>query len=666
MRICVRSCSWFAVCCLMVVLSLPYSLPVHAQSADSMEEVVVTSTRLPGEPVSSDQFPGRVEVISGEELRKKPQRTVAHALQQLPGFTMRDDGGNEYDQVLGVRGFSDGQDVLYLIDGIRVNDRGDNGIDFQALPPVEAIRKIEVIYGPSSSQFGEGAQSATVNILTRDEVKEDQLSIGGGSYSHVDGSLTKGFDLGKWNGVLVGRAQDRDGYRDNSASSLENGMLNLKRRFGSGEVIEFNTSWNHSRVGAPNALTDTQVGQDRRQTQTPDDYREVDHELYRLNYRRHFDNGFELNASLNKQNRETFFHSTSIVFGSLSLISSEEDINGLQLEGSYPAHFMGLEHQLSGGIEYDRTRKDYVDAGDFPADRTDEKEIEAIYLDDRIDLNDRLTLFGGVRFDQTRIDVEDDQNDTEFHFSYDPETVHSGLSYDVSDGLRVYGQYGEAFIPPSFGDIAQFGGGFVNFNPDIEPEQNDQIEVGAEYIQGSNSLSLTWFEIETEDEIVFNSTSSTNENLDETEREGIELSGEWWVQPRWKLSANYTYLDAEISRRPTNPSQVGNDIPMVPDHRATATLEYQPSDALSVAVDGLYVDEQFVQSDNDNGRDPLEAYEVVDLTADWSFTRRGSLNVSVKNLFDQHYSSRAVLSSGTVYFSPAPERRAELTISYTF
>ena len=65
-----------------------------------------------------------------------------------------------------VRGASFGQ-VLVLVDGVRLNDAQSGHHNGDIPVPLDAVERIEVLYGPASSLFGADAFGGTVNVITR-------------------------------------------------------------------------------------------------------------------------------------------------------------------------------------------------------------------------------------------------------------------------------------------------------------------------------------------------------------------------------------------------------------------------------------------------------------------------------------------------------------------
>jgi outer membrane receptor protein involved in Fe transport len=130
--------------------------------------VVITATKRE-QPV--DEAPSITTVITHEEIRSRGCRSVAEALQAVPGIALIDD--HTYWHI-GVRGvFSDFETpsdvVKVMINGQAVAFRplGANLLG-RELIPIEAVKRIEVIRGPGSALYGANAFLGMIHVITFD------------------------------------------------------------------------------------------------------------------------------------------------------------------------------------------------------------------------------------------------------------------------------------------------------------------------------------------------------------------------------------------------------------------------------------------------------------------------------------------------------------------
>src|SRR5918995_6915081 len=148
------------------------------------EPVVVTATRFEERYVSQ---PVNLTVITAEEIRASPAKTVPDLLAERAGIVVRDlFGNNASSTTVDMRGFgSTGtQNTLILVDGRRVVDIDLSGVQWSAVP-LSAIERIEIVRGGGSVLYGEGATAGVINIITRSPAPgKTELTLRGsvGSY----------------------------------------------------------------------------------------------------------------------------------------------------------------------------------------------------------------------------------------------------------------------------------------------------------------------------------------------------------------------------------------------------------------------------------------------------------------------------------------------------
>lgn len=157
-------------------------------SLESMLQVEVTTASKTGQRLS--QAPATVTVISRDEFMRYGWQTVAEALTSVPGLYLS--SGRDY-LYAGVRGVSLPRDVnsrvLLLIDGHTMNNpwSAAGHLDELLAIPVEAVERVEVIRGPSSSIYGSNAFLAVVNIISR---RSDAEAAAAPTQIVVDGSAS--------------------------------------------------------------------------------------------------------------------------------------------------------------------------------------------------------------------------------------------------------------------------------------------------------------------------------------------------------------------------------------------------------------------------------------------------------------------------------------------
>lgn len=162
----------------LLFTSIAALLPLSSALADTatdnrqptdFDAVVVTAA---GFEQKLTDAPASISVVSAEELRERPYLTLIDAVRDLEGVDVGETSDKTGQRTISIRGM--GSDyTLILIDGRRQNNHGDiypnafGGNQFNHIPPLDAIERIEVIRGPASTLYGADALGGVINIITK-------------------------------------------------------------------------------------------------------------------------------------------------------------------------------------------------------------------------------------------------------------------------------------------------------------------------------------------------------------------------------------------------------------------------------------------------------------------------------------------------------------------
>ena len=125
-------------------------------SAEAIEEVVVTSA------LTSSNIEKPLHVLSGEEISTSPSGSLGETLGDLSGVSIADYGQGVGQPI--IRGML-GSRVKILNNGVSVRDVSGLGADHPNDVDMNAVQQIEVIKGPSSLLYSNGAIGGLVNIV---------------------------------------------------------------------------------------------------------------------------------------------------------------------------------------------------------------------------------------------------------------------------------------------------------------------------------------------------------------------------------------------------------------------------------------------------------------------------------------------------------------------
>lgn len=131
-------------------------------------------------PQELEKYGSDVEVTDSEEIKDKGFVDVAQALQMdTPGLFLAQRGGPFSYLDISLQG-SRTQDMLFLVDGVRINNRLYSGTITDTLP-ASMVERIEVLKGGQSLYYGTQAAAGVINVVTRSYTDDfnGQVNVGG-------------------------------------------------------------------------------------------------------------------------------------------------------------------------------------------------------------------------------------------------------------------------------------------------------------------------------------------------------------------------------------------------------------------------------------------------------------------------------------------------------
>ncbi len=202
---------------LVVVLAAAGLRPGVAAQADDAP-ATGASTRL-GEVVVEAERP--LSTASSDDIRARdydlrPHGTTQEILNDIPGLVVsQHQGGGKAPQWL-IRGFDadHGTDIAVSIDDLPINFRshahGQGYADLNPLIP-EVVDTIQLRKGPYFAEYGDFATAGALNVVTRDEFKENFFLGEGGSFDVMRYVGGASHDFGVVKGLVAGQAYFADG-----------------------------------------------------------------------------------------------------------------------------------------------------------------------------------------------------------------------------------------------------------------------------------------------------------------------------------------------------------------------------------------------------------------------------------------------------------------------
>lgn len=630
----------------LALLSI-FAAPARAQEATSENEradtelkpIVLTSTKK-GERVydtlsgSSGIDRDRLDV----EMQGAPVSQIVTAIPGLSTQTSADDPGT----AINMRGLQDFGRVNVLVDGARQNFQ-KNGHEANGTFYIDTqmLKSVDVTRGPSSTVYGSGAIGGVVNFTTIDA---DDILLPGATKG---GRVRIGIDTNGFGPTLHGEAAAKI---DDIADFLIAGTLFKPDDYesGGGETIQ---SGQYLRSGLAKAR-----------------FRPTDDQEFSLSASRYFNSFDNGTTSLRKIDvtvdtytagyRYTpadsdFWDFSAKVYYTGTL--SDQGATGGDTGQSFDIGTTGfdilntstfdtgdLAHELTYGGDFFRDKVKTVDEAGSSDDLTPSgtRIAYGVYIQDKISYDDWLEVIGALRYDAYRL-----ENDK---IEIDGNRISPKITVGVTpwEEVTFYATYAEGYRAPALTETLIDGfhpppvmGRFFP-NPNLKPEVAHTIEAGVnlrfnEVLTDDDRLlvKLGIFQNDVDDYIdqVFQMFPIPGgyqyQNIAEARIKGFEFEASYDAGNIFAGLAGQI-LDGE--NRTT-----GDTLQKVPPYRAVTTLGFRAfDDRLTAGTRVTFVGKK----DGDVSTGFIgEAYQLVDLFANFEISETMSANLQLNNIFDRDY-----------------------------
>ena len=185
-----------------------------------------------------------------------------------------------------------------------------------------------------------------------------------------------------------------------------------------------------------------------------------------------------------------------------------------------------------------------------------------LYAFDTVELGSRWQLSGGLRWEH--YDAAFKSADAAGAVTTDLAVADglfsgkAGVLYRLTDAANVYFSYGSAVTPPGTANFTLSAQPNNQNNPNVEPQESKNYEVGGKFGFYNNRLSLSAALFRTDNKNVIFTVDATAIppvfNQDDGQRvNGFTIGSLGQITPRWQVLANLGYLDTrQISQNPVN------------------------------------------------------------------------------------------------------------------
>lgn len=626
--------------------------------------------------------PASVETLSGDVIRARGDLSIVDAVTRATGISSVANPGNG-GTGLAARGFSGPGSVMQLYDGVRLYP-GAGTVTFPTDP--WTVERIEVLRGPASVLYGQGAIGGAVNVISKTPNRErTQVEAEAGFGSQDSWRVAAG---------IGGPVNDRIAYRMDVSRTGSDGWVDRGRSKGlalSGSIEfrptetltltlsddysdqhpmrYFGTPLIDGRIEDRNRHRNYNVSdavmhfKDNRTTLrlawTPSETVTIRNTAYRLTTDRQWRNleSYYWNGATGQVDRADFYgidHNQTqrgnqgdvTIRSAWGRVKNELlvgfDVNAITFR--HANDFDSNAPPAGFGAPVDPYSFDpglyYNSFGVRPQYRTRTRQY-SLFAEDRLALTDQLSLSAGINFDHANVKrYVTSYGATVSEAQVLDKTLHNvtwrvGAVYQPVPGLSLYGQYATAVDP--LGSLITFSVGQKAFRNTT----GDQVEAGikASFLGGRGLATFAAYRIVKKNLLatVPGSLPPVQDQVGQRSAKGLEASVTLDLPQGFGIDANGSVLDARFDDFLSGSiSYTGKTPPNVPEATANLWLRYDVTARVQTRVGLRYVGRTF--SDNANLY-RIPAYAVVDGGVSFAVTNNVAANLRVYNLFDKAYAT---------------------------
>ncbi|UVK99369.1 TonB-dependent siderophore receptor [Pseudomonas sp. B21-048] len=685
----------------------PLTLPTGTITAPAFDDDTVSlntpttaGSRL---DLTSLETPASVESLTGEQVRSRGDRSVQDAVSRSTGISRTGtpgDGGTS----LSARGFTGQGSVMQLFDGNRLYS-GMGTVTF----PVDtwSVERVDVLRGPASVLYGEGATGAVVNVIPKKPFEgeiENHVRLGYGSYDSQQQAFDSGGSLSDTLSYRLNLNRLRsNGWVDRGDSSSD--FISAALRWQATDDLAFTLAHDYgdqkpmNYFGTPlinghfkeslrdnnyNVSNDKQHYNDQWTRLTSDwqicENISSSNELYYLKAQRRWQNAENYNFD-----RDTQQLSRSGYFG----IGHKQEQVGDRQTFTFKHSLFGLDSQTVTGVDYNRIRFQLDSNSPFTDVLPDGQPVDlyhpqrgnfesadpyrnqfqsttrqmSAFAENRTQLSERWSLVTGVRRDYVHVDRDNLIDGSQSDKTLTGNNWKAGLVFAVTPDTSFYSQYATS---------TDGVGGLISLSPsqqqyDLATARQTEIGVKQMFWEQRGEWTLAAYRIVKKKLLTDDPGNPTlKQQVGQQSSNGLEASLDLQLPHAWQLQANAAIVKAEyddfkevVSGVPV--SRNGNRPVDVPRRTANLWLSKAINDHLKAGAGVRYVDARYADMANQN---ELPSYTVVDTTLSWKALRNTTLGLQVNNLFDRQY-AQSQYNGGQQWILGEP-RSFFVTADYTF
>ncbi|MCA3028282.1 MAG: TonB-dependent siderophore receptor [Rhodocyclaceae bacterium] len=697
--------------CTATLLAVP-AIAQQPSPAVQPETLTITATR---QAYQGDfkrlETPQAEQTIDAETLRASGAVDLNQALALSATVARQNNFGGLWN-AFAIRGFVGDENLPsnYLVNGFNA------GRGFGGPRDLSGIESVEVLKGPRAALFGRGEPGGTVNLVTKrptfKTAGEFRLSAGSFDTYRADADWTA--PLSDNVAVrFVGYTEDAGSFRNTVETSKHGASPSIAWRISPQSNLVYELEYSQQKIPFDRGVLalNGQLGripESRFLGEPGDGPLKADVQGHQLEFQRDFNKDWSalLGITKRKTSLEGFSTEAELATNRQRLLVDGQTLTRQRRFRDYDADYQvvraeingrfkwgGLQHRVIFGLDSDRFENDQVFLrarapalasnptlaqqqainifnpvyGSYTlptptplTNRVETQQSSGFFLQDQINLSDRVQLRVGARYDDYKQTLNNRANGQVLTQKETRVSPQLGLVFRADPSLSLYATYGENFRPLSGVDAR--GNGFT-------PNQSTALEAGAKFSVGGIDGTVALFQVRQKNILVADDPSAlTLAAIGQAKSRGIEIDLQGEIANGYSIWASYAYVDAKTTNTFNDanfgvPVPAGTPLLNVPKQ----SLSLQLVKSMTLAGRGLQLGGGVVHVGKRSGEFTtnfkLPAYTLARAFAAYEVTKTTTLRLDVDNIFDETYYTN---SFSTLWVQPGTPRSVRLSATFKF
>jgi len=665
----------------------------QSNRVDQLDTISVTANR--DEEATLD-VPASISVIDQQTIALDQPNYQKDLLNAVSGVRVTQTGSSLGHMTSIRMPLNTGSYYLFLQDGIPVQSSGFFNHNGLAYTNFTSAGSAEVLKGAGTALYGSDAVAGTINVISKDPSQDEGYTINSNVGS--DGFYKLGLSAGHQynNDSSIGLAisqSESDGWRDHTRSKRTEANVTHFTAIDDDNAFKTILSFNASEADMagsligldelknnPESVGDIQAALDSGLAIQ----RKFDFARISTEWTHYLNDNVELSTiGYVRQNRNQY---TATWEKNLPKNDSKTSTLGLMfkadIDENYVRWTMGADVEVSKANRTYEQLFDYVPSGfgsAVPAGAIYDYDVDYFafspYVRSEFDLSDKFQISGGLRYDTSKYDYENNLADGQYESSNysrpssdnDPSFDHLSpklsATYLLDQQQNMYARFANGFRIPQASRLYSLKTNNIDF--DLDPEVSNTYEIGYKLSSDTHRLDAAIYYMTIDD--TFTRRENTDgdryyENGGETRHKGVELTWLTKINEQFSTRLAYSYSKHEY----VNDEEYGdNEQAAAPNELANLRFIFSPANAkgFKAIVELEHIGEYWL---DDQNTETYSGYTVGHLKTDYQISKQLKLNAKINNITNKIYAESASLSYGKEKYTPGAPRQFFAGLEYSF